>query len=299
MQSPIILGNSKLVGLLGDPVEHSISPIIHNHAFSEMGLPYVYVPLRVKATDLHVALAALRTFSFVGANVTVPHKLKITPYCDALSPLSEVVGAVNTLYFSNGLLHGATTDAEGFFRALAWMGHDPSGGRTVVLGNGGVARTLAFALAMEKAPKRITFIGRDLVKVRGLASDITKKTGCSVEGLVFNDPQSAGRCLNCSLLVNCTSVGMHPDAQSSPIEAAWLNAGTTVFDTVYNPATTKLLADARRAGCPAQNGLRMLLYQGLASLKLWTGLEAPETLFDIEELTRQIGGPTAPREHAQ
>jgi shikimate dehydrogenase len=289
MQSPIIRGNTRLVGLLGDPVEHSLSPLIHNHAFAVMELPYAYVPLGVSARDFHTAVWALRAFSFVGANVTVPYKQKITPYCDTLSPLSAAIGAVNTIRFHDGLMHGDTTDAEGFFKALAWMGHDPANGRIVILGNGGVARTLAFALALNKIPRRLTLIGRDRGRVSALSNEISLRAGFPVEGLLFSDAQTAPDCKECSLLVNCTSVGMHPGVGRSPIDPALLHAGMTVFDTIYNPATTKLLSDARRTGCAAQNGLRMLLYQGLASLAIWTGRRVSEELFDVETLRGLIG----------
>ena len=108
MQPLVIRGNTKLVGLIGDPVEHSLSPLIHNRAFAEMSIPYVYVPLRVASPDLHIAAAALRACSFIGANITIPHKRAIMPYCDVISPLSEAVGAVNTVYFHNGLMMGTT-----------------------------------------------------------------------------------------------------------------------------------------------------------------------------------------------
>ena len=290
MQVPLILGSTRLVGLLGDPVEHSLSPLIHNHAFAVLGIPYVYVPLRVKSADMHSSAAALRAWPFVGANITIPHKRRIVPYCDALSPLSTAVGAVNTLYFDKGLMVGTTTDAEGFFRALTWMGHDPVGGHIVIVGSGGVARTLAFTLAMRKTPGSLAVIGRNREKVSALVNEVVASTGFPVAGSDF----SAGACREmvreCSLLVNCTSVGMYPAVDSSPISADWLHGGMTVFDTIYNPATTKLLIDARRAGCATQNGLRMLLYQALASLKIWTGRDVPETIFDIEELQRGATG---------
>lgn len=291
MESQEIRGGTRLIGLIGNPVEHSLSPQIHNHALKSLGLPYAYVPLPVTAQNLHTAMAALRALSFLGANVTIPHKRGVLPYCDVLSPLSTATGAVNTLYFRKDLLCGATTDVEGFFRALSWMGHDPAHGRIVILGNGGIARTLAFALALDKHPQSLTLIGRDSVRVSALAEDVSNHANLDVVHTVFSDPGSMRCVRECSLLINCTSIGMHPWAGVSPIDPKALHSGMTVFDTIYNPAETELLTMAKRAGCKTQNGLRMLLYQGLSSFKLWTGLDAPETMFNIEELQRQVDAP--------
>jgi shikimate 5-dehydrogenase len=289
MHSQTIRGSTRLIGILGNPVEHSLSPQIHNHALKMLGLPYAYVPLKVSMHSLHIAMAALRALSFLGANVTIPFKRQVPPYCDVLSPLSTITGAVNTLYFRENLLYGATTDVEGFFRALSWMGHDTAQGRVVILGNGGIARTLAFAIALERRIQSLALIGRDAARVSALAHDVSNHTNTVIRHAVFSDPESLRLIRECSLLVNCTSIGMYPDVDAAPIAPFALHGGITVFDTIYNPAATKLLTMAKQAGCKTQNGLRMLLYQGLASFKLWTGVEAPEDIFDIEELQRQVG----------
>ncbi len=288
MQTQTIQGGTRLIGLIGNPVAHSLSPQIHNHAFKVLGLSYAYVPLMVPVRNFHTAMAALRALSFSGANVTIPFKRQVLPYCDVLSPLSTVTGAVNTLYFQNGLLHGTTTDVEGFYRALSWMGHDPADGRIVIVGNGGIARTLAFALALNRRPQSLTLIGRDAARVSALARDVSIQTNTAVTHAVLSDPEHVRFIRECSLLVNCTSIGMFPQIDESPIDPSLLHAGMTVFDTIYNPVATKLLTMAQQAGCKTQNGLRMLLYQGLASFKLWTGIEAPEAIFDIEELQQQV-----------
>jgi shikimate dehydrogenase len=284
MESPTISGTTRLIGLIGSPVAHSLSPQIHNHAFKTLGLPYAYVPLNVPSGQLHTAMMALRSLSFIGANVTVPYKKKVVPYCDVLSPLSTIIGAVNTLYFGGGLLHGHTTDVEGFFRALSWMGFDPRGGNIVILGNGGIARTLSFAFAMDYAVNNLTLIGRDRERVSALSREVSEKTDKMVMHAVFQSGDYARAVKECSLLINCTSIGMHPYGDVSPIDGRLLHEAITVFDTVYNPGTTKLLSLAKSAGCRTQNGLRMLLYQGLASFKLWTGIEVDEKIFSVEEL---------------
>lgn len=145
-----IRGDTKIVCLIGYPVAHSISPIIHNHAFRSLGLPYCYIPLPVPPAALHAACALFRASRFAGANVTIPHKSAITHYCDRLSPLSTITGTVNTLYWEGDVLCGTTTDPEGFTRAVAAAGHELVGSHVVIIGNGGTARTLSIALSLEK-----------------------------------------------------------------------------------------------------------------------------------------------------
>ena len=286
----IIRGDSRIVCLLGDPVAHSLSPQIHNHAFHTLGLPYVYIPLAVKAGGLPNVMYALRSISALGANVTLPHKQRVVHYCDVLSPLSYRLGAVNTLYFRNNLMHGTTTDPEGFLRALASTGHDARGGHIVILGNGGVARTLAAALALECIPVTLTIAGRSGERVKALASEISTAMNFPVQAFGLDDKDFGDAMARCTLLVNCTSAGMHPHTDETPFDKKYFRKGMMVFDTIYNPAETRLLAEAQAAGCKIQNGLRMLLYQGLASFTLWTGVEVSEDIFDLEALQNSCSG---------
>jgi shikimate dehydrogenase len=287
---PIIRGTTRLVCLLGDPVGHSLSPQIHNHAFRVLGLPYVYIPLAVKAGQLHQVIYALRSVGALGANVTLPHKQRASRYCDVLSPLSYRLGAVNTLYFRNNLLYGTTTDPEGFLRALASRGHDARGGHVVILGNGGTARTLAAALALECIPVTLTMAGRNTERVKTLAADIAAGMSFPVQAFGLDDKDLGDAMARCTLLVNCTSAGMHPRSDETPIDRKYFRKGMTVFDAVYNPARTRLLAEAEAAGCTTQNGMRMLLYQALASLTLWTGVDVREEIFNLEELQKMCSG---------
>lgn len=283
-----ISGTTRIIALLGDPVAHSISPQIHNHAFATMGLDYAYIPMRVDSSQLGTVVSALRACGFAGANVTIPHKQSVMGLCDRISPLSQHIGAVNTLYFDGSHLTGTSTDAQGFFAALHWMGCDPTGSDIVILGNGGTARTLAFACALQKKPRSLTLIGRDLSRVSSLAQSITTATGSNVGHSTFDSPQCSSVLARASLLVNCTSAGMHPDIDLSPVDTSMLSKTTTVFDTIYNPIETTLLRQARAIGCPCQNGLRMLLYQACASFTLWTGATVSEEIFSMDELVAAI-----------
>ncbi len=290
MEPPVVRGDTRIVALFGDPVIHSISPLIHNHAFRSLGLPYVYVPLRVDRVHIHTAVQALRALSFAGANVTLPHKQAFVSYCDRISPLSQRLGVVNTLYFDGPMLCGTTTDPEGFLRAMRWMDHDPANGHVVVLGNGGTARTISLTLAdLPSPPQSLTIVGRDSAKSRALASAVREVTGFPAESNTFGlflEPILE----RCTLLINATPLGMAPHLDASPLPPESFRAQMTVFDTIYNPAQTRFLAYAMDAGCRFQNGLRMLLFQALASFELWTGHVVSEDLFDMAELTSIVSG---------
>ncbi len=283
-----IRGSSRVVCLLGNPVAHSISPQIHNHAFRTLGLPYVYIPVTVKPSALPSVLFTMRACSFAGANVTIPYKTRVVNYCDSLSDLSKATGTVNTLYFDEGRLCGTTTDHEGFKRALHSMGCGLDNKKVVILGNGGTARTLALALALEKEVTSLTIVGRNKSRIDSLALEVTENTGFSAKSCSFEESELDDVMRQCTLLVNCTCVGMHPDVDSSPIPGKYLHKDMVVFDAIYNPLKTKLLQDAQAVGCSVQNGLRMLLFQGLASFKLWTGKDVSEEIFDISELQRLL-----------
>ncbi len=287
---PFIRGDSRIVCLLGYPVAHSLSPQIHNHAFQKLGLPYVYIPLAVKGEHLHHVIYMLRDVSALGANVTLPHKQRAASFCDVLSPLSYRLGAVNTLFFRKNMLHGTTTDPEGFLRALAAMGHDAHGGNVVIIGNGGTARTLAAALAIERIPKTLTLVGRNPLRVKALAGEISGAMKFAVQALSLSDPDLAAAMAQCTLLVNCTSAGLYPNTGETPLDKKYFHRSMTVFDTIYNPSKTRLLSEAESAGCKVQNGLRMLLYQGLASFTLWTGIDVREEIFNLDELQKSCSG---------
>lgn len=283
-----IKGSSKLTALLGYPVSHSISPQIHNYVFERLNLPFVYIPFSVPPQGLHTALFALRNSNFAGANVTIPHKSAVVPYCDKLSAISKATGTVNTLYLENGLLCGTTTDHLGFVRSIEQMGTSLKDSHVVLLGNGGTARTLAIALSLEQPVASITIAGRNAKKVEMLANDVQTITGVKADSVAFDDQRFESIMNCCTILVNCTNVGMHPDLDSTPFQKKFFHSGMTVLDAIYNPSETRFLREAREAGCVSGNGLSMLLYQGLAASKYWTGVEVPEDLFSFDELEKLI-----------
>jgi len=285
MMRQYVGGSTRIVAIIGNPLGHSLSPLIHNHVYAKLKLPYVYVPYSVLPHNVHQVLYGLRACgNFAGANVTIPYKQSIIPYCDIVSELSQLTSTANTLYMEDGLLLATTTDFEGFSRAIAWMGFELKGSKIAILGNGGTARTFAFALAALKLPDSLTLIGRDVQKVANLADEITKKTQfpITVEGL--GSPSLKATLAQCTLCVNCTPVGMHPNIGVSPLPPDVMHKNLTVFDTIYNPKETMLLSMAKAAGCAHQNGLRMLVGQALASIGYWCNITIPDAIVGISEI---------------
>lgn len=297
MKSNAIKGTTRITGLLGNPVKHSISPLIHNHAFAELGLDFTYLPLGCEKEKLGGVVESLRALNFAGVNVTIPYKSDVIPFCDEISQLSKLTGTVNTLYWDDEKLCGTTTDANGFLKALTMDGFDITDKKVLILGNGGTARTLAMVLAYNhqtgdrgnKTPlSSLTIAGRNPEKVRTLVNEIKEKTGFPIQQTLFSDEAFSEIVKESDLIVNCTPIGMHPYEDASPLTKEQLSPTTYVFDAIYNPGQTKLLQIAEEVGCNFQNGLRMLLGQGLDSFKLWTGHTVDPSIFNIDELQKIV-----------
>ncbi|MGM0442852.1 MAG: shikimate dehydrogenase [Fibrobacterota bacterium] len=287
MKKQNIRGTTRITGLLGNPVGHSISPQIHNHIFAHFNHDYVYIPLGVGEQDLKGLLNSLRALNFAGANVTIPFKTAVIPFCDTLSPLSKLTGTVNTLVYSDGSLHGTTTDGAGFLRALRSDGFEPAGKSVCILGNGGTARTIAMVLAHEGLPADLTLLGRNQQKVDTLAREVREKTGMHVRGGLLENAQSI--CPESDLVVNCTPLGMAPHSDKTPLADVSLSRDTYLFDAVYNPLQSRFLREGRARGCAGQNGLFMLLFQGLESSRYWTGQGVSADIFQKHELEEMVG----------
>jgi shikimate dehydrogenase len=270
----------KRVGLIGFPLAHSLSPLIQGVAFAHHGLPERYELWETEASQLEERVRGLRPGDFLGANVTIPHKETVIPYLDELDALAEKTGAVNTIVNRQGRLHGHNTDVTGFARALAEEGFSAQGSRAVVLGAGGAARAVGVAL-VEVGVAEIAL--SDVVPARSEALAATLRSlsrGTAVSAHRLDDESFRKATTACRLLVNCTPVGMrHSGSEGQlPLDTEMLPSGALVFDLVYNPPVTPLLAAARSRGARVVGGLSMLVYQAAASFKLWTGLAAPEDL---------------------
>ena len=270
-----LTGSTRLTGVIGDPVSHSRSPAMHNAAFAALGLDWCYVPLLVKAERFAAALRGLVALGFVGANVTIPHKERAAVLADELSEAARAVGAVNTLTVQGERLLGDNTDVGGTLRALDEAGVRVAGCRAVVLGAGGAARGVAYALAQARAA--VTLANRTPERAERLAAELAPVVGAPLEAIPLGDGQALqARLEDAALLVNTTSVGMHPRPDRSPLpEGVRYPPDLAVLDLVYAPQQTRLLRDAAAQGCRTVEGLRVLIHQGALSFEAWTGRPAP------------------------
>lgn len=261
------------VFLLAHPAGHSVSPAMHNAAFKAGRLEAHYEAWDVAPDALGAAVESLRKEGVYGANVTIPHKLAVLPLMDSLSDAAKHIGAVNTVVNRGGKLHGHNTDAAGFLQALKEDGFFPAGKRVIMLGAGGAARAVAYALLSEGV-SALRVYNRTEAKAAALARDFSSSGPISV--LAKSDLSDQVK--EADLIVNTTSVGMAKkgiDPKSSPLDKNVLPARGFVSDLVYRPTTTQLMRDAVAVGLSVQNGLPMLVYQGAESFECWTGQYPP------------------------
>src|SRR3989339_1627141 len=263
---------SAIYGLIGNPVSHSISPIIHNTLFKELNFNGIYVPFKVD--NIGDFMKEFRGLDVKGYSVTIPHKESVVNYLDAVDPIAKKIGAVNTIVNRGGQLVGFNTDCEAAIKVLEGVNQVCSKGersfvltkdvhlkgkKVTLIGAGGVARAIAFGLKERQA--QITIINRNYERAQSLARDV----GCLCKK--FDDLQA----LDTDILINATPVGMFPKINETPFDKNKLKSNMIVFDTIYNPIETKLLHDAKTQGCKTINGLSMFIHQAAAQFKLWTG----------------------------
>ncbi|MFH1076032.1 MAG: shikimate dehydrogenase [Pseudomonadota bacterium] len=253
-----------LYGIFGHPVSHSLSPAMHNAAFRHLGIDACYAPFDI--VDVRGGVEAMRTLGIHGVSVTLPYKIEIMKYLDSFDEQARGIGAVNTVTNKEGVLSGTNTDGIGAIKALGKIGGGMKEKRVVIVGAGGAARAIGYAVKKEGA--RVIIVNR--TKDRG--ATLAKELGC--EFFLLEDIADTGA----QVIVNATTMGMHPNINTSPLPAESLKSGMAVMDTVYSPLETHLLKDARAAGCLAICGLDMLVYQGAAQFEIWTGMPAP---FDV------------------
>jgi shikimate dehydrogenase len=278
-----INAHTQFCGVIGNPVEHSLSPAIHNAAFQKLGLNFVYLAFRVEV--IGDAIKGLRTLgNFRGASVTIPHKVAAVPFLDSVEPTARHIGAINTIVASGGTLAGYNTDTTGALRALRESVDALKGQRVVMLGSGGAARAIAFALGTEAGAEHVTILGIDDQERVALAQDLRSKTGMTVKESPFDERVLRKVLPDAHVLIHCTPIGMSPKVHETSVPATLLHAGLTVMDIVYNPRETRLLKDAKAAGCRVIPGLEMFLHQAAAQFELWTNQAAPtDVMRDVLE----------------
>ena len=267
-----------IAAIIGHPLDHSMSPPMHNAGFAALGLDVQYEAWSIPLEELPASVERLRRDDMLGISVTVPYKQAVMPLLDEIDPAADDIGSVNTLVKRGRSLVGHNTDKDGFIRSLREAGCDPAGMRALVLGVGGTERAVAYGL-VEAGVASISLAGRNPDRLAAAANDLeaTKPRPVTVTPIPFDNASLLRAAAVADLIVNATPVGMRyaPQEHESPLPAAALRSGIWVADVVYNPLETVLLRQARAAGAYAVDGLGMLVYQGVAQQQLWTGREPP------------------------
>jgi shikimate dehydrogenase len=266
--------STQVCAVIGNPVSHSLSPAIHNAAFDALGLDFVYVAFRVE--DVKSALVGMRAFSnFRGLSVTIPHKMEVMRHVDEIAPVDRSIGAINTVVSENGRLIGSGTDGPGALKALADSGVEIEGGNVLMLGAGGAARAIAFTLVRNAGPAELSILDVDANLPRELADDLRKGARTRIESGTLSGGSLARAMERADVVIHCTPVGMHPREDATLVPARLMRPGQAVFDIVYTPLETRLLADARSAGLKVVSGVEMFLHQAALQFALFTGVDAP------------------------
>jgi len=266
-------GKTRVCGVIGDPIEHTLSPTIHNAAFNHLKLDFVFLAFRVKAADLENAIRGMRGLGIHALNVTMPHKSTVIKYLDEVDSAVNFLGSANTILNKDGKLSGFNTDGVGALKALRENGTELAEKKVLLLGAGGAAKAIAFALAEEAG--ELAILNRAAEKAAVLADALNRVFGKKIAGGALSPSAVQKNLQDADILVNATSVGMHPNINQSLVAPQWLKPNLTVMDIVYNPVETKLAKDAKAAGAKVISGVEMLIYQGAASFEIWTGYSAP------------------------
>jgi len=282
-----ISGRTRICGIIGDPVEHSLSPVMHNVAFQELNLDLVYVAFRVKKNELREAILGARSLDVHGLNVTMPHKNAVIKYLDEIDPTARSIGAVNTILNDKERLIGYNTDGAGALKTLKENGVGLRGKKLLLLGAGGAGKAIAFYVAQEVEELKI--LNRNTQKAKELAQLLRKEFGKKIDGNSLSAEIVKEELEDADILINATSVGMHPDVDRSLVDPSWLRPDLCVMDIIYHPIETKLAKDARLTGAKVVPGIEMLVYQGAASFEIWTNHHAPVKVMKEAVLNKLSG----------
>ncbi|MCX8131649.1 MAG: shikimate dehydrogenase [Clostridia bacterium] len=282
-----VSGKTRIMGVLGNPVEHSISPQLHNTLSTRLGIDTVYVPFRVEKADLDNAVKGLKALNVLGFNVTIPYKKDIMKFIDDNTKEALLMGAVNTVKNIDGRLYGYNTDAEGFSRSFKEeSGATFKGKNILIIGAGGVSRAIAVKTAIEGA-KHISLVNRTISKALDIAGIIENNYETGIRCLDSEDKKYKDAFSEADIVINTTSVGMYPEIEGCPVDKK-INfmSHQIIYDVIYNPAKSKLLKKAEKSGCKAMNGLGMLFYQGIYAYEIWTGIKLSEDI--IKEIYKSF-----------
>ena len=266
----MINGKTEIYGVIGHPITHTISPNIHNTAFKQLKMNAVYIAFDVFPENLKKAVDGLKSIGINGFNVTIPHKTSIIPCLDKIDPLAKRISAVNTVKNVNDKFFGFNTDIDGVLNTFQQKNIDINGRKVVLVGAGGAAKAIGFALA--PLAKELVILNRTERNAVKLAKSILQDSN-TVKGKRLTPQTIAKELEDTQVLINATPIGMHPNSGNSIVKKDLLHDKLTVLDIVYNPIETKLLTDAKSKGAKTLNGLSMLIYQAASSFKIWTNVE--------------------------
>ena len=279
----LITGKTKLLGIIGDPVEHSLSPVMHNAAIAYLGLDYIYVPFPVKKGDLERALSGFAAVDLVGFSITIPHKQEIIPLLTEISDDAANIGAVNTVWRTDSGWKGTNTDAVGFIAPLTTMSLDWTQVTPVILGNGGAARAVIAGLTNLGCPE-IHVVGRNIDKLAVFYQSWSHAPDITSRLKIHNWNNLSSLIPAADLLVNTTPVGMSPHVDASPVDQTLmqkLKANAIAYDLIYTPNPTQFLNLAQAQGATTIDGLEMLVQQGVAALEIWLQQPIPVDVVDV------------------
>lgn len=274
MKENEITNGTRLCAVIGNPIAHSLSPAIHNAAFNALNLDFVYLAFRVE--DVKCALEGMRALTnFRGMSVTIPHKIDAMKYVDEVVEVDRSIGSINTIINEQGRLIGLGTDGPGALKALVDAGVELDGKNILMLGSGGAARAIAFTLARNTRLSGLAILDVNETMLQGLSADLKTGTEACIKAMPLNDISLAQAMERADVIINCTPVGMHPKEDVSLVPAGLFHSGQVVFDIVYTPLETRLLADARSQGLKVISGVEMFINQAALQFRHFTGVNAP------------------------
>jgi len=274
----MITGKTNVTGIIGNPVEHSLSPLMHNAAFKYLGLDYIYVPFLVAEDALEDAIMGSKSLNIKGLNVTIPHKTEVIRYLDSVDKIAELIGAVNTIKFDGNQAKGFNTDGIGAVKAIEEVS-GVKNKKVIILGAGGAARAIAFQILLEGAGS-LVIANRTPENALNLQKDIIEKLNLDVKTVDFGKGLES-ELLNADILINTTPIGMYPHTDDEPpVRSQMMHENLIVNDIVYNPLKTGLLREAEKCGAKTVSGIKMLIYQGVEAFKIWTGIYPPVSIFE-------------------
>ena len=269
----VISGKTKICGVIGDPIEHTLSPIMHNAAFKALKIDYVFLAFKVEVAEVGNAIHGMRALGIHGLNVTMPHKNSVINYMDELDPTAKTISSANTILNKDGKLFGFNTDGVGALNALEQNGVAVKGKKMMLFGAGGAAKAIAYTLSQEA--DELVILNRTPEPARELANLLKQKFNKKISADALTPKKVKDNLAKTDVIINATSVGMEPNVDQTPVTAKWLKPDLAVMDIVYNPLETKLAKDAKTAGAKVISGVEMLIYQGAASFEIWTACKAP------------------------